>query len=86
MGIENFVCCDDCKVFAWVGEYLFTKDTFQKTRTLWRFLVQHREHRISIYEDVEDTDKDLTYKEIELDDFHWDLFNDIPPDEEDSEF
>ena len=85
MGILNFICCDDCKVVTWIGEYLFTEDTFQKTRTLWRFLVQHRGHRISIYEDVEDTDKAFTYKEIELDDFHWDIFNDVPPDEEDSE-
>ena len=87
MGIDYGVFCDTCEVWADLGEWLFTENHFQKTRTLWHFIEEHNGHQISLYCDAEEEHLDRcyepgNYKEVLLHPTHWNVFVEVPLEEE----
>ena len=65
MGIDCGLFCDNCKEFVNLGEWLFSKDKFQRNELLFEFLTDHENHIVFFFMDVSNGWLDrLDYKEI----------------------
>jgi hypothetical protein len=62
MGVEFYICCEDCKVYYHLGKNYYN----DMPVSLWHFLFAHKRHRI--WPDVDVSDRPVfcleDYKEV----------------------